>query len=250
VVSTTVLGNAFTPIEHEVKESLEKQEHLIAAIQTNSDEFFGSKQGSDGAVSRRDQVMRQLAEGYDAFVDLQSNTSEGRKFYNDLTQLLLAFQNKVSDFCFARKTEKEELLKDVTRDASSVGSTAQAPPPRPPQPNIPPTAPSFSSPTAPLPQHQQQQQPPHQMQQPPQYQHQPPQGQLPYPASYPQSMPMPFNPQQQQQMPYYTPMPQGYNPYAAYAPVPPQNYAYPVQPMGYPPQPQPYYNPQQQPPPQ
>jgi programmed cell death 6-interacting protein len=220
-----------------VKESLEKQEHLIAAIQTNSDEFFGSKQGgADGVMSRRDQVMRQLAEGYDAFVDLQSNTSEGRKFYNDLTQLLLAFQNKVSDFCFARKTEKEELLKDVTRDASSVGTSAQAPPRPPPPTNIPPaSAPTYSSQPAQNPQ----------MQQPPQFQ-QP--GNLPYPTSYPNTMPMPM-PYQQQPMPYqFTPMPAGYNPYATYAPVQPQqqqNYPYPVQPMGYPP----YYAQQQQPPP-
>jgi programmed cell death 6-interacting protein len=130
-MSVELLGKALGSLDGQVKANLEKQEVLIVSIQQNSDEYFGKKDSSTDTLSRRDTMMRQLAEGFDAFTDLQSNIKEGRKFYNDLTQLLLAFQNKLSDFCFARKTEKEELLRDVTRDASSGGNSA---PPRPPPP--------------------------------------------------------------------------------------------------------------------
>lgn len=207
-ISVELLGKAFNPLEHQVKDSLEKQEGLVASIQQNSDEYFGRKSGSD-TLSRRDQAMRQLAEGYDAFTDLQNNLKEGTKFYNDLTQLLLAFQNKIGDFCFARKTEKEELLKDVTREASSAGST-QAPPPRPPPPAAtaaPAAAPQYASAPAPA---------PGGAAPPPYYQPQQP-GAPPYPqGGYPGAMPMPFG--AQAPYPAYTPMPATFNPYATYPP--------------------------------
>ena len=40
--------------------------------------------------------MKQWAAAHDAFIEVKGNISEGTKFYNDLTQLLVTFQNKVT----------------------------------------------------------------------------------------------------------------------------------------------------------
>lgn len=53
--------------------------------------------------------------------------------------MLLRLQQKVTDFCFARKTEKDDLMKQVQQNivaGNTSTSSAKAPPPRPPPPSL------------------------------------------------------------------------------------------------------------------
>ncbi|RVE50047.1 hypothetical protein evm_005253 [Chilo suppressalis] len=172
-------------------ESIARQEALISRIQTAHTAWTAAR----GEMGDRDAALGRLCAAHDAYHDLTANLQEGSKFYNDLTQLLVAFQNKVSDFCFARKTEKDELLKDLTQEASRP---APAPPteptmvrreapPRPPPPSTAPSAGPAPS-TAPA----------------------PAAAALPYPMQ-PQGMPLPYGAPYQY---YAAPMPATYNPYA------------------------------------
>jgi len=270
LISAQSLGKAFGPFQQQVSESITKQERIIAETQDLYQPFIQERGGSGGA---REEALKSIASAYDAFMELKGNLQEGTKFYNDLTQLLVTFQSKVSDFCFARKTEKEELLKDLS---SSLSSMSLDPPPQAPahhsqdpsrparktDPPARPPPPAVGAPAPAAPAETQAAQAPA-VAAPNPYAGAP--GPLPYPAQ--PTMPMPYQP--------YTPMPGGYNPYAVYqnppaampqqgypqqgyyqpqygAPptqgYPPNPYAQQQQPQGYPQQPQqqPGY-PQQQP---
>lgn len=123
-ISVGSIGKALAPLREQVNDSIARQESIIQQIQTAHQSFVSETGGGSGS---RDAFLSELASAYDSFTTLQNNLKEGTKFYNDLTQLLVTFQNKVSDFCFARKTEKDELMKSLTEESSRMSSAPSVP---------------------------------------------------------------------------------------------------------------------------
>ncbi|CAG0921465.1 unnamed protein product [Notodromas monacha] len=244
-VSKQVLDAAYGDAVARVATNLEQQEKLVAEVQEANGDFTRDQSGDGDA---REQMMKDLAAAYDAFTVLKNDLKEGTNFYNDLTQILVNFQNKVTDYCFARKTEKDELMKDLTSALASAkldsapnqprhfgaAEGKKEPPPRPPPPaaGAPPAAVPQSTANAPpysaVPYNPQMMQP---------------HAAMPYPVQ-PQGMPLPYSYPQQPYPTYMPQMPSGYNPYGYMQQPPPpqgaqpqQNYAYP----SYPPQQAPYH---------
>lgn len=182
-LSVPGIGRALEPLRQAALTSIAEQEQLIAEVQQAHAAFTAANGSASGS---REAFLSELATAHNYFVELQDNLKEGIKFYNNLTELLLALQTKIGDFCFARKTEKEELLKDLTHESSRTATAAK--------PTVPahfpePTA-AAAAPTAP--------------------------GSAPYPVAQMQGMPMPYGASQASPYPTYQPppMPTGYNPYA------------------------------------
>ncbi|XP_068603190.1 programmed cell death 6-interacting protein [Brachionichthys hirsutus] len=272
-LSVGQLDQLYGSYNQKVQASVRTQEELLGNIQTSYQEFSNLKQ-SNTEANQREEVLKKLASAHDSYVEITSNLREGTKFYNDLTEILLKFQNKCSDIVFARKTERDEHLKElqqsIAREPSAPSFNVPAyqstpaapsggpmpaprtvfapgqlqakpqPPARPPPPTVVPQAASTAAPTG------------------------PPTGPgIPPPMAPPSQAQGPPYPSYQGYPGYYQ-MPMGYSPYAynqfnmpnvSYVPyqatpgqqgypgTPPAGQPYP----GYPPQPpqQQQYHPQQ-----
>ncbi|XP_028905462.1 programmed cell death 6-interacting protein isoform X1 [Ornithorhynchus anatinus] len=152
-ISVTELDRIYGGLTRKVQESLKKQEELLSSIQVSHQEFSKMKQ-SNSEANLREGVLKNLATAYDNFVELVANLKEGTKFYNELTEILVKFQNKCSDIVFARKTERDELLKDLQQSiarepsapsiptpayqATPAGGSASTPPTPAPRTTVPP----------------------------------------------------------------------------------------------------------------
>ncbi|XP_048781056.2 programmed cell death 6-interacting protein-like isoform X4 [Ostrea edulis] len=149
MLSGSELDRIYGPLRQQVSDSLQKQDSVMSQVQTSNMEFCQAK-ASDQSGAQREAMLKDLAAGFDMFMELKSNLEEGTKFYNDLTPLLVRLQNKISDFCFARKTEKDELMADLQK---SIANQPTGPTPPPPsyqspqanQPSAPPTQPPSQS---------------------------------------------------------------------------------------------------------
>lgn len=161
-IITSNLSSGFDSLKRSVTDSMASQEKTMAAVQTANDKFVKEKQ-SGRAVTERETMLKDLATAYDIYMELLGNLQEGTKFYNDFTPILVRYQQKVNDLVFARKTEREELSRDLQKSIANqppeqtpqapphhqaLGGRATAPPrPAPPSTQQPPAAAIGPTPT-------------------------------------------------------------------------------------------------------
>ncbi|KAJ8378457.1 hypothetical protein AAFF_G00242720 [Aldrovandia affinis] len=130
-LSITELDSIYGGYTQKVQQSLRTQEDVLGNVQTSHQEFSTLKQSNSDA-NDREEVMKKLASAHDSYVEISNNLREGTKFYNDLTEILLKFQNKCSDIVFARKKGKRtrasqmELQQSIAREPSAPSFTVPA----------------------------------------------------------------------------------------------------------------------------
>lgn len=75
-LSDAHLSLIYDPLKQQVEESLQSQQQLVAKIQ-EAHQAFVQECGHDS--SGRDEVLGKLASSYDAYIELESNLTEGSK---------------------------------------------------------------------------------------------------------------------------------------------------------------------------
>lgn len=128
-LSVESLGDAYGPLQKRIREWTSKEDDLICRIQVAYSDFSELKNRS-GPGNQRDVFLTSLADAHNNFEEITKNIDEGTNFYNDITKLLINLQNKVNDFCFARKTEREEMVDYLSKSGgSSAPPAARSTPP-------------------------------------------------------------------------------------------------------------------------
>lgn len=75
-LSDAHLSLIFDPLKEQIEESLQAQQQLVAKIR-EAHQAFVQECGQDS--SGRDGMLGQLASSYDAYIELESNLTEGTK---------------------------------------------------------------------------------------------------------------------------------------------------------------------------
>lgn len=95
-----------------------------------ANQVFVASRGDNTATNERQQMLVDLGSKAEAFHTVLKNLTEGTNFYSKLGGMATNYHSKVTDFCVARKIEKQSLLADITQ-AAAAAAAVPAPVPTP-----------------------------------------------------------------------------------------------------------------------
>jgi programmed cell death 6-interacting protein len=90
-----------------VKEQ-EDQDELLSRIQQANDAFLLARKG-DSSTREREKALQELENGYLKYKEIISNLDVGRKFYNDLANIVTRFRDSCKAFVNQRRMEASHL---------------------------------------------------------------------------------------------------------------------------------------------
>uniref|UniRef100_A0A8P0TAI0 Programmed cell death 6-interacting protein n=1 Tax=Canis lupus familiaris TaxID=9615 RepID=A0A8P0TAI0_CANLF len=130
-----VLKSLLTNLD-EVKKEREGLENDLKSVNFDMTSKFLTALAQDGVINEEalsvtelDRIYGGLTTKVQESLKKQEELLKNVQFYNELTEILVRFQNKCSDIVFARKTERDELLKDLQQSIAREPSAPSIPTP-------------------------------------------------------------------------------------------------------------------------
>ena len=91
-----------------VSDEQEEQDQLLLKLQEVNKAFVNARRG-DNSSREREQALQRLENAYLKYKEIISNLDTGRKFYNDLANLVVRFRDECKDFRYQRRVEAGQL---------------------------------------------------------------------------------------------------------------------------------------------
>ncbi|KIJ62786.1 hypothetical protein HYDPIDRAFT_182503 [Hydnomerulius pinastri MD-312] len=94
-------------------EGQKKQEELLDAIKSTNEQFLMSRK-EDTSVKEREHALQYLDLAYAKYREITRNLEEGRKFYNEMANILARFKEACRQWSSARSQEAQSLYRSFS----------------------------------------------------------------------------------------------------------------------------------------
>ncbi|ERF70648.1 pH-response regulator protein palA/RIM20 [Endocarpon pusillum Z07020] len=97
----------------------EDQDGIVSRLQDANAAFVNARKG-DSSTKEREQALQELENGYLKYKEIISNLDVGRKFYNDLANIVARFRDSCKAFVNQRRMEASHLESEISTSAMSA----------------------------------------------------------------------------------------------------------------------------------
>ncbi|KAL8696939.1 MAG: hypothetical protein Q9224_002541 [Gallowayella concinna] len=107
-----------------VSEENEFQSQLTSRIKEANAAFTTARRG-DSSTKEREQALQRLENAYFKYKEIVSNLNTGRKFYNDLANIVTRFTDDCRTFAYRRRVEAGQMETDLSTALSNLNLNIQ-----------------------------------------------------------------------------------------------------------------------------
>ncbi|KAI4229009.1 MAG: hypothetical protein L6R36_001246, partial [Xanthoria steineri] len=107
-----------------VSQESEVQSQLTAKVKEANAAFKAARLG-DSSTKEREQALQKLENAYFKYKEIVSNLNTGRKFYNDLANIVTRFTDDCRTFAYQRRVEAGQMETDLSTALSNLNLNIQ-----------------------------------------------------------------------------------------------------------------------------